>query len=465
MLSIEKDMWLGLLWWNDRRRRKSDRESSRSSSRNGRPLEFPSIVLRVRSHSRDGSVGSSDANTTVIATSTGNGAELSQSLPMLYSLAKSWAWQAVLVRCDTHPHEVSAEYVDHRGDNVLHWTVMGRSSDDVQGVVLRLLDLCPALARRPNKLGNLPLHVASSYRVSSDVLIPVLCAYPEAAGIPNGSGSYVLHLLCDYGASAYVLHHVLQTAAGSSSIRMEDPIYRRRPLHILNGRKNLQMCQHTRDTLRTLRRKLRTLQAGGGVVSNESEIDQCEEEIIALTQTNNDLWNKVAVLLVAENTRQPLSANFPTPCEILHAAINIVDCPSSFQEQAILLYSDLLMRPMTTTTTTATSCGSTDRGAVPLHVAADRGDTALLLDLVQACPAAATVRTVRGEFPLSTATRRQPSWGWEDGIGALVHANPAALEELHLPDTLYPRIWSRLSSSRESLFCAIRSFPRLIDRQ
>eukprot|EP00977_Amphora_coffeiformis_P015440 scaffold4511_cov171-Amphora_coffeaeformis.AAC.6 len=176
-------------------------------------------------------------------------------------------------------------------------------------------------------------------------------------------------------------------------------------------------------------------------------MDRYQQEIVELTQTNNDLWRKVSLLLVAEATQAPLSAEFPAPCEILHAAINIVDCPASFQEQAILLYSELLKQPMT------------HNDSVPLHVAAERGNTALLLDLIQACLVAAAIRNFAGELPLHTALQHQPLWRWKDGVGALVEAHPAALEELQLPDNVYPNIWSQLSS-RESLFYAIRSFPR-----
>jgi hypothetical protein len=77
------------------------------------------------------------------------------SLPLLYSLAKSWAWEAVAFRCISHPHEASEKFVDAQGDNVLHWVMFGRPP---VSVVQTILDTCSALAAQRNFRGFLPLH-------------------------------------------------------------------------------------------------------------------------------------------------------------------------------------------------------------------------------------------------------------------------------------------------------------------
>ena len=77
------------------------------------------------------------------------------SLPLLYYLAKTWAWDAVTFRCQTHPGEVKAMCVDDLGDNVLHWSVFGRPPLEPIETLLRV---CPGLAKVKNKKGFLPLH-------------------------------------------------------------------------------------------------------------------------------------------------------------------------------------------------------------------------------------------------------------------------------------------------------------------
>lgn len=74
---------------------------------------------------------------------------------MLYRLAGAWAWDAVSIRCQSHPTECSTRVVDERGDNVLHWAAFGRSPAEV---VRQLLATCPELAQQPNKQGLYPLH-------------------------------------------------------------------------------------------------------------------------------------------------------------------------------------------------------------------------------------------------------------------------------------------------------------------
>ena len=78
-----------------------------------------------------------------------------QSLSMLYSLARRWAWPAVAFRCQTHPQEADATFRDHKGDTAMHWACFGNPPSDV---IAAMLEACPQLASTPNDTGVLPLH-------------------------------------------------------------------------------------------------------------------------------------------------------------------------------------------------------------------------------------------------------------------------------------------------------------------
>lgn len=202
-------------------------------------------------------------------------------------------------------------------------------------------------------------------------------------------------------------------------------------------------CQRARDSMRSLRQKIRTLETVNAD-GNKNEIGRFKQAL--MEYANDDMWRKACMLLVAEAYQRPISDGDLEPGKVLRAAIQIEDCPASFSERAILLYSETLMDPGI-------------NGCVPLHIAAERGNTSLILDLLQACPEAAAVRSPTGSLPLQTLLGQSQSQQWNDGIGALVEAYPQALEELHLPDAVYPLIWRKLSS-RESLFQAVRACPR-----
>jgi hypothetical protein len=76
-------------------------------------------------------------------------------MPLLYSLARSWAWEAVTFRCQTHPEEAAMNWTDSHGENVLHWSVFGRPPISP---VLAMCSACPDLAKVRNNKGMLPLH-------------------------------------------------------------------------------------------------------------------------------------------------------------------------------------------------------------------------------------------------------------------------------------------------------------------
>jgi hypothetical protein len=76
-----------------------------------------------------------------------------RSMPLLFNLCRRWAWPAVEFRCQSHPHEASAQ--DERGDTALHWVVFGNPP---VGAIQALLTACPDLASVANQEGRLPLH-------------------------------------------------------------------------------------------------------------------------------------------------------------------------------------------------------------------------------------------------------------------------------------------------------------------
>jgi hypothetical protein len=78
-----------------------------------------------------------------------------RSMPLLYALAKSWAWGAVEFRCQTHPEEAAMNWTDSHGDNVLHWSVFGKPP---LSPVQNILTACPDLAKVRNNRGLFPLH-------------------------------------------------------------------------------------------------------------------------------------------------------------------------------------------------------------------------------------------------------------------------------------------------------------------
>jgi hypothetical protein len=125
------------------RRRLGDRNSDRRGPSQSQS-QSPSISVRI----------TNTANGEGETRCDGNSAE-TESMPLLYALAKSWAWEAVAFRCRAYPHEAAANWTDHRGDNILHWCAFGHPP---LSPVQALLDACPDLARVTNNQGLLPLH-------------------------------------------------------------------------------------------------------------------------------------------------------------------------------------------------------------------------------------------------------------------------------------------------------------------
>ena len=174
----------------------------------------------------------------------------------------------------------------------MHWAAFGSAPIHA---IAALLTAYPAAARWRNRSGQTPLHVACSYRASSSVIAALRQAYPAAVHVamhPHNSRATPLHCLCDYGGSTYSPHHHsslhpnsqqhgppeydsvrslrILLAGGNdedpddssvlpSSINMLDELYQRRPLEILNARKNLYQEQHITEMMQNIRTRQRAL--------------------------------------------------------------------------------------------------------------------------------------------------------------------------------------------------------------
>lgn len=374
-------------------------------------------------------------------------------------VARNWAWSAVTSRSKTHPEEASA--VDHLGDNALHWAAFGKAPiESIQG----LLNADPTMASVVNKKGHLPLHVACSCKPTVRVLDALLQAYPDGAGMATSSGSFPLHLMCDFGCTSDAMSVILQSKEARLHVWAKDRLYERRPLELLNCRKNLCDFQHTISTMRRARLRQSAIRRDGDLSSRAiTELRRLEKSVQACGFV--DFWRKVAILLYVEHTgeapwmfyRRENSAKEDELMKygslFLHASIANQLCPPSLQEYAILLYDKLLLTPVD------------DDKNLPLHVAARVGTSSVLKDLVNANPQAAMVRNEQGLLPLSLLLRRNSKPGWLDGVNCVLEAFPQALAEQNVDRRFYPFILARFCSSRSTahvVFCFLRSQPDII---
>ena len=153
----------------ERRRRRNAAEEDAVDPNAVPSFDFPTIAIQASQR-----LNTADYE---MEEETQDPSEEPASLPLLYSLARSWAWQAVWFRCRTHPEEASPAHVDANGDNVLHWAAFGSGNQDA---MRELLSVCPDLAAHANNKGFYPLH--GEYHCLFD-------------GIPNSLGIAVKYLL------------------------------------------------------------------------------------------------------------------------------------------------------------------------------------------------------------------------------------------------------------------------------
>jgi hypothetical protein len=373
------------------------------------------------------------------------------------------------------------------------------------------------------------LLVAISYRAPVEVIRALLQVFPGSAGVRNGVGAYPLHLLCDYGSSVDSLRAVLETPEGAATItkRMKERTSSAlrnntltTPLHFLNARMNypqfrraLISMQEARNRQQATREKIRKQQQSqqpspnttynGELAAdvhqgtnsdvhntlnykNISESSNNEDALAAISRRHermiasfqsNDYWQKAALLVMVEYTKQPLTAQGldHEKANLVHACAGLRSCPSFLLEFAMLLHWDDLMDKRDA------------QGRLPLHVAALNHATALSLPatntdtsryrdtsqrtlraVLRACPEAAFVQDSNGDLPFAVAlkqtqesgtTRQAGSVAWSNGLQDLLDSNLEALETLNLSDRLYPHVWAKRMTSVDTLFQSIRQHP------
>ena len=400
-------------------------------------------------------------------------------IPFVFQLAKSWSWEAVQFRCQTHPQEVQhARCYEGDGDNILHWCAFGRAP---LGVVVDVLGICSELAYEPNFIhGNLPIHSACSYRAQNDVLQALIEAHPESLNIPNRDGSCPLHLLCDYGCSVQTMQLVLSYPEAIRSVSCAGGTSQNSPLRIIKSRKNLHEFHASLKQLRMLHAndQYEDFARRRYAVSVADEIEK------------NPLWRKFCMLLLVEYLQQPLPPPIATDNEnvengtldlnhfpVVTACISNPMCPVSLKEMAIYLYPYQLLHP-------------DEYGNLPIHVAVSKlnvdhyaydnasitteskqaagkkksspqrpktvgcrkvsdSNNNMIPQMLRICPETANARNSEGQVPLTCYLINSQPKQWSPVLEALINANPSALNEVLPEDSAIPYVlvWSQLCSS------------------
>ena len=382
--------------------------------------------------------------------------------------------------------------------------------------------------------------MAISYRASVEIIRSLLEVFPESAGLANGVGAYPLHLMCDYGSSVESLRAILETPEGAATVsrrmgqsstaldilnvRRNFPPFRRALMSMREARKRQQTIrnemQRRQGQLQQengLRRHLpdqNVLEAGEhGDESNardptsDSNVDNSNNNsngddgsargrgtLTSSEQTNamlqrlermiasfqqNDYWQKAAMLILVEYTRQPLSLEglHDEQTNIVHACAGVSSCNPFLLEFALLLHQDDLIQK------------KDSNGRLPLHVAAinhaasllgndsasQRLTQGMLLQILEACSKAAFVQDKNDKLPLAVALQElgRPTTKacgdktkkvWSPGLQRLLDANLAALETLNLDERFYPLILKRMTSPNE-LFLCLRRHPHLFQNR
>lgn len=399
--------------------------------------------------------------------------------PFIYKLAKSWAWSAVIHRCQTHPDEVKFARDQKTGDNVLHWCTFGNSSVDVVNAVLNVH--YDAIKEMNYIKNNLPIHVACSYRSSNDVIKVLVDSYPESVGISNNNGSYPIHILCDYDGPLSVFYTILSNPYVVPTVCMIDNVHYQYPIEILYSRhntthfydfhirlKNLKLLRHQQIIIKK-RKQHKKLQEF--VVSSEctksndgddddDDLHYQQEKISMINNYENfDFWIKICWLLLIEYHQKSLQQQ-PTSCCIMNnnngvsfkesqvvlASLYSICCPDYIKDMTILIYPEQLISQ------------TDDYGNVPLHIMAinyyynnkkeNSNMILMMLWMINICPEAASIRNNIGQLPLtclnnsincslklySSYKKEDDAYSedicWSHLIACLIHANPAAIKDI-----------------------------------
>ena len=123
-------------------------------------------------------------------------------------------WKAAALRCRSHPQEACESMeVKVRGAYTakitpLHYACENKPSVEV---IRALLESNPdALERRQEPGGQLPLHAASTWGASSEVISTLLSARPSCAEMKDFLSNLPLHCACYSGASTVVIEALLR---------------------------------------------------------------------------------------------------------------------------------------------------------------------------------------------------------------------------------------------------------------
>ena len=243
--------------------------------------------------------------------------------------------------------------------------------------------------------GSPPLYVVGAY-------VPVR-VYPELVlTIPNGKGLLPLHTACCYRASSEVIRAPgtgRMCLEGAASTQRNDRIYCRRPLEILNERKNMnEFHSHLAELRRLTQRNPNALH----LTEDGQRQDQTMETKLLLERIHTmGFWEKVELLALAEYTQQPLA---PVESQLLkvpqstttvvHALLGLKHCPPPVLEFACFLMPHALLQ-------------KDNHGDLPLHIAARNSCDDMILDILEAQPLAAAVPDATGSLPLQLYVGRR----------------------------------------------------------
>jgi hypothetical protein len=138
-------MWFIAAFYHRRRRDRDGRQRDRDRNNDSRAIFSVQITDAARGK-RGETEDSHKADRQICD---------ARPMPLLYGLAKSWAWEAVAYRCETHPGEAVMNWTDKHGDNVVHWSVIGKPP---LAPIQNILTASPDLAKVRNNRGLFPLH-------------------------------------------------------------------------------------------------------------------------------------------------------------------------------------------------------------------------------------------------------------------------------------------------------------------
>jgi ankyrin repeat protein len=267
-----------------------------------------------------------------------------------------------------------------------------------------------------------------------------------------------LHLLCDFGGSLEALRILLEFQETRDTIHLLDGVFHRRPLEILNARKNRSEFQTAMEKMRRARQRQQALmrEVDQGVLL----LSQVQDDLDALDDTvetyhSSLFWKKLALLIYAEHTGEaPLTRENEdgTPelvvsgPEIFLASVANPNCPVVLQEFSILLHHNLLLTALD------------DQGNLPLHIAALSGNPSVIASLVNANPLAASVHNRDGNLPFAVWLQRSDRSSMPLH---LLEACPSALTDQDYDPRYYPHIWSQLTTPA-AIFESLRSQPDLL---